>query len=533
MATAETTVPRTEYAEYSSATRWIIMAAVMLGTLMQMIDSSIVNVAIPTMMGNLGSTLDQISWVTTGYILSNVIMLPLTGWLSSVFGRRVFLSASMALFTIASVLCGMSHTLTMLVVCRIIQGIGGAALVSTAQATMMEIFPPQQLGMVQAIYGLGVMVGPTVGPTLGGWIVDNLSWPWVFYINLPIGIIATLFTFHFMHDSRHARTHGRIDFIGIFLLAIGLGSLQMLLEKGSREGWFDSQLIIWLTICAAIGIISFIIWELHIKHPVVNLRVLRHRGFAAGTLFGTALGVALYGGIFILPVYLQQMQHYTARQTGIIMLPGALASAVIMPIIGKLVNKFPPKLLITIGVLGASISTYMLHTISSNTSPGDLFWPLVLRGASMGFLWVPLSLASLSSLHGIEMAEGTALFNLSRQLGGSAGIAFLSTFLIDRVTYHHTRLIEHLSVYSPLVQQRVATLQNGFLAKGFSLVQAHQQALTYLDSIVQGQSAILAYEDIFVVMTVIFLSTLSLLFFFEKGNPITRSTARRRPSKAE
>jgi len=520
----------TEYAEYTTAVRVIIMVAVMLGVLMQMIDSSIVNVAIPTMQGNLGVTLDQISWVATGYILANVVFLPMTGWLATVFGRRRYLSGSMALFTIASVLCGMSRSLAALVVFRMLQGAGGAALVATAQATMMEIFPPQQLGMVQAIYGLGVMVGPAIGPTLGGWIVDNLSWPWIFYVNLPIGTVATIVAFSFMRDSRYAHGGGRrIDIFGIFLLAIGLGSLQTMLEKGTREAWFESDLITGLAISAAVGLATFVLWELHTEHPVVNLRILRHRGFAAGTVFGTVLGFGLYGGIFVLPVFLQQLRHYTAMQTGLMLLPAALTSGLVLPVVGILVNKLPARAMAAAGVLVATISTFMFRNLTLDSGPGQLLPPLVLRGLGMGFVWVPLTLATLIGLRGREIAQGTALFNLARQLGGSAGIAFLSTFVGRRIDFHYAVLSERVNLYNPALQHGFGALAAMLGAKGAPPPVAAQQAYALLAQTVQGHAAVLSYEDCFMLMGFVFLFSMPLLLLFEKG----RATAQRPGSRPD
>ena len=512
--------PAAEYAEYTGITRWIILFAVMLGTLLQVVDTSIVNVAIPTMMGNLGVTLDQISWVTTGYIIANVIVLPLTGWLSSHFGRRRYLAWSMIIFTVASFFCGTARDLNTLIFFRILQGAGGAALLSTAQATMMEIFPPQQLGMVQAIYGIGIMVGPTIGPTLGGWITDNYSWPWIFFINLPIGILAAFLTLVFVHDSKYKRVSGAsVDAIGIGFLALGLGCMQTVLEKGNREGWFDSSLINWLVVLAVLGLLAFVIWELRIEHPAVNLRVLKNRSLAAGSLFGAIVGFGLFGGTFILPVFLQQMQHYTAQQSGMLMVPGALATAVSMPIVGMLISKFPSRNLVAIGAIGFIISMFMLQTLTADTGVTQIFWPLVLRGASMGFLFVPLTLATLAGLQGRDIAEGTGLFALFRQLGGSAGIAILTTFLDHRADFHRARLVEYINVYSTTALQRLMGAQRMLIAKGVAPPIARQQALALFDRMVQSQAMILAFEDVFLVVAFIFIIALPLLLLFRKSLP--------------
>jgi DHA2 family multidrug resistance protein len=511
---------RDEYEEYTGAVRWVILIAVMLGTVLEVLDTSIVNVAIPDMMGNLGATLQQISWVSTGYIIANVIILPLTGWLSSHFGRKRYLAGSMILFTAASFFCGTSRSLHELVFFRILQGIGGAALLSTAQATLMEVFPPKQLGMVQAIFGIGVLVGPTLGPTLGGWITDNFSWPWIFFINLPIGIAATTLTVIFVHDSKHQQRGARIDVIGIGLLAVGIGCFQTLLEEGNTEGWFDSKLIVWLTICAVVGLTSFVFWELNTDSPAVNLRVLKHPGLAPGIAFASVLGFGLYGGIFILPVFLQNLRHFTAAQTGMIMLPGGLTTAVMMPMVGRLVSKYPPRNLTVIGSSVFVASMLALAGMTVDTSQHDLLIPLMLRGAGMGFLFVPLTLATLSGLRGREVAEATGLFNLSRQLGGSAGIAFLSTFLDHRLAFHTSVLADHVSIYNPNVLNSVHTLSNALVAKGAPTVAiARQQTLAVLGGQLTAQAAVLSYDDAFRIMAIVFVSAMPLIFFFRKAKP--------------
>lgn len=508
-----------EYTEYTVAARVIILIALMLGVILEVLDTSIVNVAIPDMMGNLGATLDQVSWVSTGYIIANVIVLPLTGWLSAHFGRKRYLGFSMIIFTVASLLCGLSRSLNMLVLCRILQGVGGAALLSTAQATLMEIFPPWQLGMIQGIFGIGVMVGPTLGPTLGGWITDNYSWPWIFFINIPIGIMASILTFAFVRDSKIQKKHASVDFIGIILLAIGIGSLQTILEKGNREGWFDSTLIIWLTVAMVVGLVSFVLWELHTPAPAVNLRILKNRGFAAGTMFGAVLGFGLYGGVFILPVYLQQLRHYSASQTGWIIFPGGIATALVVPFVGRMINKFNPRNLVAVGTVGFIISMFILQRITLETGTNDLLWPLILRGASMGFLFIPLTIATLLGLKPKEVPSGTGIFNLSRQLGGSAGIAFLTTMIDHREAFHRASLVENVNIYSYAAMQRLGALQASFMAKGFAAPIAKQQAFAIIDRIIQGQSAMLAYEDAFLVIGIVFICAIPLLLLFKKVRP--------------
>ena len=509
-----------DYSEYPGAIRWIILVAVMMGTILEVLDISIVNVAIPKMMGNLGATVDQISWVSTGYIIANVIVLPLTGWLSSYFGRRKYLAGSIILFTIASIFCGTSNSLNELVFFRILQGIGGAALISTAQATLIEVFPPQQLGMVQGIYGIGVVVAPTIGPTVGGWITDTYSWPWIFFINIPIGIIAATLTLLFLKDSRYQKgPAGKIDLLGILFLAIGLGCMQTILEKGNREDWFESPLICWLTLFSVVGLIAFILWELHCDEPAVNLRVLKNRSLAAGTIFGVVLGFGLYGGIFVLPIFLQNFRQYTAEQTGLVFLPGGLATMFVTPFVGRLVSKVPPRNIAAVGAVTFAIAMFMMHSVTSDTGPEHLYLPLILRGAALGCIFIPLTLSSLTGLQGRDLAYGSGLFNLMRQLGGSAGIAFLSTFVDHRTSFHRVDLVEHISLYNQATILRINALTQSFQAKGFSAEVAHKQAIAVMDRIVQGQASIMAYDDALLIIGALFIAALPLLLLFKKGIP--------------
>ncbi len=509
-----------EYSDYTGIIRWVILIAVMLGTILEVLDVSIVNVAIPDMMGNLGATIDEIGWVSTGYIISNVIVLPLTGWLSTHFGRKRYLAGSIILFTLASFMCGISHSLNELIFFRIIQGAGGAALISTAQATLIEVFPPQQLGVVQGIYSIGVVVAPTIGPTVGGWITDNYSWPWIFFVNIPIGIMAATLVILFLKDSRFQRRgSAKVDFPGIFFLAVGLGCMQTVLEKGERDDWFQSDFIVRLTVISVIALIIFIYWELKTTDPAVNLRILKNRSFMAGTLFASVLGFGLYGVIFILPIFLQDVRNYTAEQTGLMFLPGGLATMFVAPIIGRLVSKISPRILVFIGAVTFAFSMFMIYTLSPNTGPEQIFVPLIIRGAAMGFIFIPLTLAALTGLHGKDLAYGTGLFNLMRQLGGSIGIAFLSTYVDNRMNFHRSYLVQDINVYNPAYQIRLANLEHAFLAKGATPYIAVRQAYGVLDGIVQQQSAIMAYSDALLIIAISFVVTLPLLLLFKKGVP--------------
>ncbi|MEI6503349.1 MAG: DHA2 family efflux MFS transporter permease subunit, partial [Armatimonadota bacterium] len=361
---------------------------------------------------------------------------------------------------------------------------------------------------------------PSIGPTLGGWITDNFNWPWIFYINLPVGIIACFLTLLFMHDSVIIRKRRSIDFVGILLLTAGLGSLQTLLEKGTREGWFESNLIIGLSLVAVFGITAFIMWELRVPHPVVNLRVLRHRGFTAGTVFGTALGFGLYGGMFILPVFLQSIRRLTAEQSGLAMLPGSIATALMMPIVGRLVTRMVPRNLAFFGVIAATGSMFMFSKLSADTGSAQVALALVVRGIGMAMLFVPLTLATLAGLPKRELAEGSALYNLSRQLGGSAGIAFLSTFINHRIDSHYAVLSEHVTAYNPAAILRLQQLQQFFMSRGFSAPVAGQQGLSLLQKTVLQQAAVMSYNDAFILMAFVFLTLMPLLLLFEKSSPV-------------
>ena len=517
---AQSGKPRDLASTLTPAMRAIILITIMSATLMEVLDTSIVNVAIPDMMGNLGATLDQIGWVSTGYIISNVIILPLTGWLSDYFGRKYYLTCSVILFTVASFFCGTSHTLAELIIFRILQGAGGAAFLSTAQATLIEIFPPSRRGFAQAMFGIGVIAAPTLGPTLGGFITDRFSWPWIFFINVPIGIFATILTFLFVPDSPAAGHKRRADFLGIGLLAIGLGSMQTVLERGERDEWFQAGYIVVLTLTSLIGMAAFIWWELRPQNenPAVNLRVLKNRNLLAGTIYTFVLGFALYGVVFIIPQFMQNVQSHTAEQAGLLLMPGGLASAAMMPIVGKLTGKIDSRWLIGTGMVIFIGSMFQFANRLTFNMPNEAYyWPLVLRGAGIGLQFVPLSLVALGTLPPSEVAQGSGVYNLFRQLGGSFGIALLATLIDRRLSFHRAALIENVNVYNPAWQQRLSETTTAFMGKGMPREQAQAAAYQAIDGSIMGQSAVMTYIDVFHVMALIAIAALLLLALFKRA----------------
>ena len=499
--------------------KYLIALACVLAAMMQVIDASIVNVAIPHMMGELGASLDEIAWVSTGYILASVIIMPLTGWLSAYFGRKRYFAASIVIFTAASFFCGASGSLGALIFWRIVQGIGGGALVTTSQAILYEVFPAEEIGTAMALFGLGVMVGPTLGPTLGGWLTDSYSWPWIFYINIPIGVAAAGMVLGYVHDSAHQTKAKTIDYLGVVLLAMSVGALQYLLEHGQREDWFDSPLIVALTAIAVIGG-ALLIWrEMTIDEPVIDFRILRHREMTVGTIIGIFFGVGLFGSVFVLPIFLQGMLRMTAWQTGMVILPGALASAVSMAVVGRLVNRIDERLFIFTGTTLFTIAMWQLSHITAEAGAHDFFWPLIWRGLGLGMMFVPLTNITLADLAPREIPAGAALSNFFRQLGGSLGIAAMATLLTRYTQQARAVLTEHITAYDAISLERLAMLTRGFMGRGADPVTARQLALGVLDRQVMGQANVIAFGKVYLLSGAILLATLPLLLLVRKTKP--------------
>jgi MFS transporter, DHA2 family, multidrug resistance protein len=497
--------------------KYLIAIAVSLAAMLELIDTSIVNVAIPHMMGNLGATLDEISWVSTGYIIANVIVIPLSSWLSGYFGRKRYLTGSILVFVAASFFCGAATTLSGLLFWRVVQGLGGGALLSTAQSTLFEAFPPKEVGVGQAVFGVSVMVGPTIGPTLGGYIVDNLTWPWIFYINVPLGIIAALMVWAYVRDSEHQERPSTIDATGIALLAICVGSLQWMLERGERFDWFDSRFVTVLAVTSAASFVLLIWRELTIDEPVINLRVLSNRQLAAGVGMGAFLGVALYGSVFVLPVFLQSLHGFTANQTGMVILPGAIASAVTMAVVGRNAQRLDARVTVPIGALLFFFSMYKLSLLTYDAGKEDLFWPLVSRGVGLGLIFVPLTGATMAELKPNQLAQGTGMFNLTRQLGGSLGIAISATLLGRFTSQSRALLAEHVVSGDPVSVARIDAITHGLVARGMNALVAKQQALAIIDRQMQGQASVLAFSKLYLFSGIALLVSLPLLLLFRSG----------------
>lgn len=500
--------------------KWAIAITVSLGAILEVIDTSIVNVALPDMQANLGATITEIGWVVTGYAIANVIIIPLTAWLGEQFGQKRYFIFSLVGFTISSVMCGFAPTLSVLIISRIIQGLCGGGLLAKAQAILFQTFPPEEQGLAQAVFGMGVIVGPAIGPTLGGYLTDSVGWRWIFFINIPFGILAVIMGLIFLPaDAKLTKQSSRkVDWWGIGLLAIAIGSLQTFLEEGEKDDWFNSSFIVSLGIIAAIGLGLFIWHELTTKQPAVDLRVLRHRSLAAGSLYSAILGMGLYGALFAVPIFAQSVLHFTAMQTGMLLFPGALASGIMMPILGKVTGKIDSRLLIAGGGIITSLVMFQLAKINPDTGTDALFYPLLWRGVGTVMMFLPLSLATLGSLPKNDVPAGSGFYNLTRQLGGSLGIAILTTLLAQREAFHRAILSDRVSIYNSPTNQRLEALTSAFQSRGVDADTARQQALAAISQTIDLQSAILSFEDIFKIVGITFLCSLPLLLLLGKGN---------------
>ncbi|HEU4632210.1 MAG TPA: DHA2 family efflux MFS transporter permease subunit [Gemmatimonadaceae bacterium] len=497
--------------------KWIVAGTVLTGTIMAVLDSSIVNVALPDMSGNLGATIEEITWVVTSYILAQVIIMPITGLLAARFGRKRFYMGSVMLFTLASMACGLARGLGTMVVFRIFQGFGGGVLLTVSQAILRESFPPEEQGMAMGLYGVGAVIAPAIGPTLGGWITDQYAWPWIFYINVPVGILNLLLVSRFIEDPPYlAREKGYIDWPGLGLLVVGLGTLQLMLEEGERSDWFESSLIVRLAVVAAVGLALFVWRELRAERPAVNLRILRNVSFSSATALGGVLGLALNGSLFLLPVFLQNLLGFNAMQAGITLMPRSLAMAVIMPIGGRFYNRLGPRVLVGSGLLVAGFGFYAMSKLTSDVGFWDLFWPQLWQGVGFSLIFVALSTAALATIPRPRMTAATGLYNVVRQVMGSVGIAVSATTL-SASTMRYRAILSEDAGASAVGRQWLAGATAEMMRKGADAFTAKARALRLLDGLIGRQAAVLAYNHVFALVATLFVIGFPLVFLLRRG----------------
>jgi DHA2 family multidrug resistance protein len=506
--------------------RWWILLGLITAAVMEVLDTTIINVALPQMAGNLGATQEEIGWVSTGYILSNVIFLPMTAFFAARFGRKNYLVFSIILFIVASFFCGTSSTLLEIVFWRIVQGAGGAALLSTAQATLRQIFPREEQGMVQAIFMLGIIVAPTLGPTLGGWITDNYTWNWCFFINVPIGIAATFLVSTFLNDPPNVeKKRTPVDWTGIGLLTVGVGGLQYVLEEGNSKDWFADATILRLAILSGVCLVTMVWWELskHNEHPVVDFRILKNRTLSASIFLFVTLGFGLYGGVILFPMFAQGILHFTPTETGLAMMPGGVATGVSALICGRLLNGrkplVDPRILIAGGILLFAVSMWKMGHLTTASGEIDVRNALLVRGFGLGMLFTPINNVAYASIEPHEAQQAAGLINLSRQLGGSFGIAVLLNYVAKHTQYHRADLVSNLVTGDFMTDQRVQLLTRGFVGKGMSVIDAQHAALQALNGQVMLQSSMLSFNDawLFVLIVFVLVSPMILLLRKPKG----------------
>ena len=502
---------------------WIIAMTVMLATFMEVLDTSVANVALDHIAGSLSATVDEATWVLTSYLVSNAIVLPLSGWFSSLMGRKRFYMMCVGLFTVSSMLCGLAPNLTVLILCRILQGLGGGALQPISQAILVESFPRHKQGMAMAVYGMGVVVAPVIGPTLGGWITDNYSWRWIFMINIPEGALSLTLTSLLIFDPpylvRKAWKGMRVDYIGLGLLSLGLASLEIFLDDGNKNDWLASNFIAGIGIVAVIGLVGVVLWELRQKEPVVDFRMLKNRNFMLSTATMFLLGFVLYASTMLLPVFLQTLLGYTALRSGLVLSPGGIVIAVTMPVVGFLLSKIEARWLVIFGLCVSAFGLFRMAHFDLDIDYHSAMMARVWQSAGLAFLFVPINTMAFATVPKEKMGSATGLINLARNIGGSSGIAIVTTILARRAQFHQHRLVGDFTPFSPYYTQALAGTAHMLATQGASAAQAMAQAQGMLYGMLQRQASMLAFVDSFWVLGIIFLAVIPLMFFIKKVGP--------------
>lgn len=509
------------------ARRKILMITVIGAAIMELIDISIVNVALSHMSGNLGATLEDTSWVITAYAIANVIIIPMTSFLTTNLGRRNYYIGSILLFTFCSFMCGNSGNIWELVIFRFLQGLGGGALLSVSAAIVYELFPKEKQATASALFGIGIFIGPTIGPTLGGYITEFASWPWIFYINVPIGIIVAISCYFLLGEPTTAGKKGKVDWIGIALLAIGVGALQIVLERGQTDDWFEARYIVVLSVIAFFSLLLFIFWELHVDYPVVDLRVLKSKSLMIAAILTFITGIGMFTSIYLTPVFAQRLLAFSPSQTGVLLLPGSVVALIALILSGKMLQRgVSPALIVLLGFLCFIYFNWAMSQVNLDTSASYIAVSLIFRAVGMAFLTVPLATLAVSSLAPEDMPQGAAMNNMMRQLGGSFGISILNTFVARRIAAHRVDMISDISGTNSIAMDRLHQLTKAFEQKGFAEIDAKLRALQLMDNVVQKQSSLLSYVDGYLLIGLFFTLALPLLILVarrQKGKLVVAS----------
>src|ERR1039458_9631554 len=500
---------------------WLIAATVMLATFMEVLDTSVANVSLPHIAGSLSAGIDESTWVLTSYLVSNAIVLPLSGWFSTLFGRKRFFIACVVIFTISSLLCGLAPSLPALVICRVIQGAGGGGMQPTSQAILVDSFPREKQGMAMAIYGMGVVVAPTIGPTLGGWITDNYSWRWIFWLNVPIGIISVAMILFLIAGDRpkssgKAKIKGwKIDFLGLGFLGLGLGFLQVVLDKGERDDWFGSPFILWSTVVAVSALIALVIRELTTDHPVIELRLFKDRNFAISTFMMYVLGVVLYGTTLLLPILLQTLMGYSAMQSGMVLLPGGIILLMILPFVGWLLGRVEHRWVVVAGLLITSAGLYGLSHLDLDAGARAAVYDWMISRTGTAFLFVPINVMAFYFVPRGKMDNASGLINLARNIGASTGISFVTTMLDRRQQFHQNVMVHNMQRGNSRFRAAVEHLTHVFAGRGSDPAHAASQAHAMVYQGLQRQASMLSFVDNFRIMSIICLCVLPLMFIMK------------------
>ena len=496
----------------------MIAVSVMTATFMVVLDSSVAAVALPHIAGNLSASTDEATWVLTSYLVANAIRLPATSWITGRIGRKRLLTLSIVLFTAASLLCGLAMTMPMLIVARVLQGIGGGGMLPLAQAILLESFPPREHGTAMAVYGVGIVVAPVIGPTLGGWITDSYSWRWIFYINLPVGILALFLAGIYVEDPPYIRRklQGAIDYLGFGLMALWLGSLQLVLDKGQESDWFGAVWIRWAAFLSIAAFVSFLFRELRSRDPIVQLHVLSNRNFLAGTLITAVYGFILYGVTALLPLFLQTLIGYPALDSGLAVSPRGIGSMLSMLVAGWLAARIDGRVMLAAGLAIFGVSTLMLSRLNLSMAMTSVIWPNIINGFAGGFVFVPLTTMAMGRLRREEIGNASGIYNLMRNIGGSVGIATVTTLLARRSQVHQNFLAGNITADAQVAASTVSGLAAHLAASGFDAWDAHRAALGALDRMVEQQASLLAYSDDFAVLGYLTLFSVPLVLMFQR-----------------